>query len=78
MENAAQSLGEQLGRRDSIWDPGGPDLALGSDQPLGEGWFGHEKGPRDLRRRKATEHAQGEGHSCIEGQCRVAAGENQA
>ena len=53
------------------------DLALGPHQPLGHRRLGHEEGAGDLGRGEAAEGAQGERDPGLEGERRVAAGEDQ-
>ena len=61
-EDAVQPLGQELGRRHAVRDPGVADLALGPDQALGQGRLRDEEGPGDLGRRQAAERAQGQRH----------------
>ncbi len=56
---------------------GGPDLALGPDDPLGHGCFGHEERPRDLRRLEPAEQPQGQRDLGGLVQRRMTAGEDQ-
>src|SRR5437773_6831960 len=46
--------------RHAVGDPGGADLALGPDQPLGHGRLGDEEGPRDLRGREPSQEPERE------------------
>jgi len=59
-------------------DPGRLDLALGAHQALSHRGLGHQERPGDLGGLQAGDEAQGQGHLGGLGQCRVAAGEDQA
>ena len=76
-EDPGCPLAEQFGG----WHPEGdarvPDLVLGTDQPLGHGGLRHQEGTGDLGRGQPREAAQGEGDSRLDGERRVAAGEDQ-
>ena len=50
-EHRGEAVGEQMSRRHAKRDPGGPDLALRADEPLGHGRLGNEEGAGDLLRR---------------------------
>jgi len=54
-----------------------PDLALRPYQSLGECLLGHEKRARNLRSAQAAEQAQRQGDLRIEGEGRMAAGEDE-
>ena len=77
-QHAVEPFGQQLGRRHAIGDPGVTDLALGTDQSLGQRRLGDEERPGDLGSRQAAEGAQRQGHARLEGERRVTAGEDQA
>ena len=66
-----------MGGRHPVGDAGVADLRLGSDEALGHGLLGDEKGPGDLGLRQPGQRPQREGNLCLQRQCRVAAGEHQ-
>jgi hypothetical protein len=58
-------------------DPGRLDLPLGPDQPLRHRGLRDEERVRDLVGGEAAERPQGQGDLCLDGQCRMAAGEHE-
>ena len=54
------------------------DLCLRTNQPLGHGFLLDQEGTRDLSGREPRQGAKGECHLRLEGECRVAAGEQEA
>ena len=76
-----QHVGEPVGQfrvaRHPVRDAGGPDLALGPDQALGNRRLRHEERARDLGGLEPGDQPQREGQLGLGGQRRVAAGEDQ-
>jgi hypothetical protein len=66
-----------VSRRHPERDAGGFDLALRSHQSLRHGRRRHEEGARDLVGRKAAQRAQRERDLSIDGERRMAAGEDE-
>ena len=64
--------------RHAVGDSGGLDLALGTRETLRHRRFGHQEGSCDLLSRQAAEQSEGERHLRFRGECRVAAGEDEA
>ena len=60
-----------------IRDAGRRDLALRAGDPLPHGVLLHEEGAGDLWHGQTSDHAQSERHSCVHGEGRVTAGEDQ-
>ena len=78
MQDTVQTLGQEVGRRDAVWDPGVADLALGPDQALGQRRFRDEERPGDLRRGQAAQRPKGQGDAGVHRESRVAAREDEA
>ena len=76
-QHRAQTVGQQVRRRDPERDRGVLDLALGAHQPLGHRRLRHQERARDLLGRQASQRAQRERHLRIGRERRVAAGEDQ-
>src|SRR5918995_7330210 len=64
-------------RWDAERDPGGLDLSLRSDEPLGHGLLGNEKGAGDLLRSETAERSQCERDLALEGESGMAACEDE-
>ena len=77
VEDAVEPLGQELGRRHAVGDPGVADLALRPDQPLREGRLRDQERPRDLGGREAAERAQRQRDPAVHRQRRMAAREDQ-
>ena len=75
--HAVEPLGQRLARRHAIGDRRVFDLALRAGEPLPERRLGHEERPRDLAGRETGDRPQGERHLGLEGERRVAAGEQE-
>jgi hypothetical protein len=73
----AQPLRQQMVGWHPERDPGGLDLALGPDQPLGHRRLSDQEGVRDLSGAQAAERPQGEGDLSVGGERRMAAGEDE-
>ncbi len=76
-EHRGEAVGEEVGRRHAKRDPGGLDLALRADEPLGHRRLGDEEGARDLLRAQPAQGPQRERDLGIERERRMAAGEEQ-
>ena len=59
-EHRGEAVGEQMSRRHAKRDPGGFDLALGANEPLGHGRLRDEEGARDLLRTHPAQRSQRE------------------
>ena len=77
-QDPVEPLGQELGRRDAIGDPGIADLALGPNEPLREGRLRDEEGARDLGRRQPAQRAQRQGDPGVHRERRVAAREDES
>ena len=77
-EHAGEAVGQLVVGRHAVGDAGVGDLALGAHEALGHRRLGDEERARDLGRRQAAERAQGQRHARLDGERRVAAGEDQA
>src|ERR687898_2258846 len=64
-------------RWDAERDPGGLDLSLRSDEPLGHGLLGNEEGAGDRLRSEPAERSQCERDLALEGESRMAAREDE-
>jgi hypothetical protein len=76
-DHGAQPLRQQMVGWHPERDPGGLDLALGPDQPLGHRRLSDQEGVRDLSGAQAAERPQGEGDLSVGGERRMAAGEDE-
>ncbi len=76
-QHRGRSVRELMGGRHPVGDAGVADLALGPHQPLGHRRLRHQECPGDLGGGETAEGAQGEGDLRLEGEGRVAAGEDQ-
>ena len=76
-EHGGEAVGEQMRRRHAKRDPGGLDLALRADEPLGHGRLGDEEGAGDLVRPQAAQRAQRERDLSVERERRMAAREDE-
>jgi hypothetical protein len=63
--------------RNTVGDPGGLDLALGTHEAFGHGRLCDEEGPGHLLCRKAAEQSEGQRHLRFRGKRRVATGEDE-
>ena len=73
-----QAVGQLVILRHAVRDARRLDLALGTDQALGHGWLGDEEGAGHLLGGQSAEQAQGQRDLRFGGECRVAAGEDEA
>ncbi len=76
-EHGGQPVGQEMVGRDSERDPGGLDLALRADQPLGHRRLLDQECTRDLAGRQAAERPQRERDLRIDRERRMAAGEDE-
>ena len=75
--DAAQAVRKRVVGRDADGDGRGPDLPLRADEPLRHRRLRHEEGARDLTGLEAAYHPQRQRHLGLEGERRVAAGEDE-
>ena len=76
-EDRGEAVGQLGRRRDAEGDAGLLDLALRAHEPLGHRLARHQEGPGDLVRAQSTQRPQRERDLGLEGERRVAAGEEQ-
>ena len=76
-EHGGEPLGQQVVGRHPERDAGGLDLALGPHQSLRHRRLGHQEGAGDLVGGQAAERPQRERDLGVDGERRVAAGEDQ-
>ncbi len=76
-EHRREPVRQQVGRRHAERDPGVLDLPLRAYEPLCHRRLRHEERARDLGRLEPAERPQGQRDLGVEGERRVAAGEDQ-
>ena len=76
-ERSGRPLREEVVGRHAERDPGGADLALGAHEPLGHRRLRHEEGTGHLRRGQPAHRLERQRHLRVDGEGRVAAGEDQ-
>jgi hypothetical protein len=76
--DAGEARGQGLVGRHSVGNAGGPDLGLGADQALREGWNRDHERACDLLGREAAERPEGQRQLGLGGEGVVATGEDEA
>jgi hypothetical protein len=76
-QHRSEPLGQQVVVRHGEGDAGVPDLALRAREAALHGLFGNEEGAGDLLGAQTTERTEGQSDLGLEGERRVAAGEDQ-
>ena len=76
-QHSAQPRRQRVALRHLVGDAGEADFLLGAHQALRHRVFGREKRPRDLRGGEPADGAQGQRDLHLDGECRMAADEDQ-